>query len=413
MLVEAIATDSRQVVWAGNGPVLLENRDINTTVYLGTVDGFDPSGQDVEIIDPLGSLALDGQSTRWVMTQAGTAIVQVSPGGEGWSPSPEQIALQMITAGLARDSSVQGVKTTLGTPAQTVDIGALHANGKTLAQDMLNGGTGVTTEIAALIATGLATGAPGGVPLLNKTTLIGQTTINGMAVGGSQILGPFAISQPGYEVRIDVSTGAAGACYVSYVVDWIDSGTGQNLRRNTYTVAAGATGTPHKINGHGPTKANQIQITVMNLAASAGTITTTVTQMQSSRIYSRDVWRSLDTQAVGFTISGAIPEANILLNAAPNILTGASQVRLLPLYTGRVRFSAQTASATTDAELTLQTIGGTLANSQTIGDIRSDAFGHIDVDLLLPRNQCTVTLINHNAASKVVSVVGLTDELET
>lgn len=395
MLVTARSTVARQVCWAGQGPQLVVNRDTSATVYLGDDEGMDPGGNDVLILDPLGSLSLDGRRTWWAMTQTGTALVETVPGGNGWSPSPEQIALQLVTAGLAKDSSVQVV-------------------GQQAAQQMLAAAQGVTTELAALIASGAANGTPGGVPLLSKSTLIHQDTVSALAPGVGQILGPFPITQPGYEVRIDLSTGAAGACYVTYQVDWIDSGTGQNLRRNSYTAVAGVTGTPHKINGHGPTKANQIQITVSNLLASAGNIVTTVTQMQSSRIYSRDVWRSLDTTApVGFTASGTAPEANVLMNAAPSVAAAGTQVRLLPLYTGQAHFSLQTASATSDAELIIATVGGVLANSQTIYDNVTDAKGHLDADIQLPRVQCQVTLKNSNAAAKVLSVVGLCNELET
>lgn len=111
-------TEPQQVVYAGRGPVLLVNRDVSAQVILSDIEGGDPGGQSVNILDPLGSLALDGETDQWAQTITGSAIVEVCPGGRGWSPSPAQIAAQMLAAGLAKDTTVQGVSTTLGSPGQ-------------------------------------------------------------------------------------------------------------------------------------------------------------------------------------------------------------------------------------------------------------------------------------------------------
>jgi hypothetical protein len=98
-LITVTAGDSRQVAYAGGGPVVLFNRDPLVTVYLAD-EGTSPGDATVHILDPLGSVALDGQADVWAITAAGTAIVQATPGATSPTASPAQIAEQIALKGI-------------------------------------------------------------------------------------------------------------------------------------------------------------------------------------------------------------------------------------------------------------------------------------------------------------------------
>jgi hypothetical protein len=101
LLVEVSSTSARQLVYEGT-PTLIRNRDIATTVYLGTDEGFDPSGNDVAPLDPLGALALDGHKDYWGRVADGgpTVIVSAVPHGVTEQVSPALIAEQLALSGV-------------------------------------------------------------------------------------------------------------------------------------------------------------------------------------------------------------------------------------------------------------------------------------------------------------------------
>lgn len=106
-LIEVVSFKAVPAVSAGQGQVQLRNRDEITTIYLGPDEGFDPAGQAVGIIDPLGSLTVDGTDEIWARSQAGTAVLNAIPGGLGGEVSPAQIAEQILLKGLG-GISVEG-----------------------------------------------------------------------------------------------------------------------------------------------------------------------------------------------------------------------------------------------------------------------------------------------------------------
>lgn len=110
-----------QAVFARRGPVYLVNRDLVNTVYLGSDEGMDASNQDVGVLDPLGSLPLDGEADVWALTQAGTAIINALPGTSAWAPSPGQVAAQIGALGLA--TLAQQVTQETAIPANISTVG--------------------------------------------------------------------------------------------------------------------------------------------------------------------------------------------------------------------------------------------------------------------------------------------------
>jgi hypothetical protein len=136
-------------VWTGGGPVLFANQDITNTVTVGgTTNVFQDSPAAVPI-PPLGSIAVEGYDSWYAIAPAGTTALLVIPGGTSWSPSPADVALQISTLGLAKDTSVLTVNGS---------VDSLSSPGLTIAQE------------------GQALGTPPFVPSLKSATQIRQST---------------------------------------------------------------------------------------------------------------------------------------------------------------------------------------------------------------------------------------------
>lgn len=106
------------IAYASDGVVLLRNRDELTTVYLGD-EGSEPGNQDVHVLDPLGTLSLDGSRDWWGITAAGTAIVQATPGATDSQVSALQIAEQISLSGIS-----SAVPALISAPALVAGVGA-------------------------------------------------------------------------------------------------------------------------------------------------------------------------------------------------------------------------------------------------------------------------------------------------
>jgi hypothetical protein len=119
-------------VWTGLGPVLLANQDLTNTVTVGDQPNVFQGAQNADAIPALGSIAYSGYTPLYAIAPAGTAALLVVSGGTSWAPSPAQVALQIQALGLAKDTSVQQVKTTLGTPAQDGTVSGLPSNLQTM-----------------------------------------------------------------------------------------------------------------------------------------------------------------------------------------------------------------------------------------------------------------------------------------
>jgi hypothetical protein len=122
-------------VWTGGGPVLLANQDITNTVTICNLPFFSQDAQNADTIPALGSIAYQGGTSLYALAPAGTAALLVVSGGTSWAPSPAQVALQIATLGLAKDSTLQTVNTsvgtvntTLGSPAQDSSVQSVKTN---------------------------------------------------------------------------------------------------------------------------------------------------------------------------------------------------------------------------------------------------------------------------------------------
>lgn len=154
MPIKSVGSDPVQVYAAPaygkpGQPFLVGNNSATATVYYSSSPTLGPSSS---TIPPLGFAGFDGSRDMWASTlSSAIALVDFVPGGTHWAPNP-QITAQLNAAGLAKDSSLATINSTLGIPAQNSTVqgvaNAVNALQPTmLSASLLRSGAGTTTVI--------------------------------------------------------------------------------------------------------------------------------------------------------------------------------------------------------------------------------------------------------------------------
>lgn len=294
------------------------------------------------------------------------------------------------------------------------------AAGVAIAQDFLHANVGVTTEVASLLATGSATGSPGGIPLLRLTNNLGNASNATIAAGvTSTLLTTTTINQPGYEAEFMVSMPASSGTvpFLKLIVVWTDSVSGLTVGQRTFFLTCG-NGSTNALSFYifGPARGNEISMTLTNLDASA-TATYSWTFNMTSHIYTADkiVQPSFATTAPnGYTNPVGFPNAAVLLNSNPTILASAATSRLLPVYSGRATIMVNNSGSTTlHAYLTdpVATGSGLYGNVQS----RYEGFDNTHLasgdtvmqEIFLPYGPLLLTLTNESTTASGTCNVGI------
>lgn len=358
-----------RVVTTGDNPALIVNRDITNTVAYGDQSIASGNINSYGLIDPLGSISVDGTTDIWVIPLTGTATIDVVVGASNWSPSPAQIAAQLSTSGLALNSTLAGVNTTLGSPAQQVTPVVLEQLGSI-------GGAAAATIVP-------------GTPF---------TAMNLVDVGLYQ----------SYDINcyaFTTSPGAVNSNIVAQVVlQWFDDLTSNiPVFEEDWWIwcgrAAPVAGT-NTLSGCGPMHGRYMTVQVFTTISAANNMTLQYMNIfGSSRPVPYSDWRqngqAVNPQSNGITVSlgGGTGFDNILAGIF-NLTLTASQLVFIPcgLYAGPVyyRFQCNTAAPLHNVVLCSmagQVSGGLGAGTGTVGvllNITADTNEH-EGQLILPR----------------------------
>lgn len=141
-----------------------------------------------------------------------------------------------------------------------------------------------------------------GVPLLTKNTVL--LSVNGPTVNisGTYASATLSIKQPSYELVIACDGNSVLANPFAYVfLNWIDSNTGNTVEQNTMVVPVVTNSNNSIVVMRGPSKADQVQLTVANLDT-AGSFKLYATLLANSRVYTDDVSHWINGQFSGVTI---------------------------------------------------------------------------------------------------------------
>jgi hypothetical protein len=341
------------VVGGGDGqPFVLYNRDLVNSILIGfgpeIGGGAGANPNQYNILDPLGNIAFDGTDVVWGSTLVANATANIDciESATNVGTSPVLAAEQISLAGI-----FQVVKESV-----------------------------VTMQASQPIAA--------------------STTIT---------LGPWSVTQSGYEIAFEFQAGSTSAAmpFVSVDMQWSSSVTGQRVARERWFPSQGS-GSEQFFYGTGPTKGDTLQIQITN-QSTTGLTMGFFNLTQSSRTYARDDWRQ-DTQATvpGFT-SGTYEQAGgILMSTAPTVGATSSTKRIMPLYSGLIGISFVPPSgiASPGARFVVNNEGAANTSSAlaalTVAQTNDSVNSQID-QIYLPRAICSVTIFNDSSASGTFS----------
>jgi hypothetical protein len=395
-----VNSQPQQICPPVGGPVLIYNADITNVAYAGYNAQIAETNSCV--IQPLAFTVMDGTRAIWGFCPTASVLLNVVPGGTSQSASPAQIAAQISALGLATFDE------------QVNQNSAIPGN-------MLASGQGVTTEIAALLATGDTSGTPGGVPLLNLYDLLTSSTSTNIAAGNEITLGPFDISQISYEMLVEAGTGQnAAVAPISVIFNWTDSHSGLQTSTqiyNFYSAYTGGGGAAHAVEGHGPSNADTLTVIIYSPDQA---VTVAYALLQSSRNYLRHEWRTQNniTNNTSFptqTFISCQPSVNILAaQQTGSLAVNGSITYLLPFYVGNASVYMHSATAAIGAQATLQD-ALTAFSSISIQKYSTIATGDLAPPGLatLPRDQCSVEIVNGTTAASNIQFAMIAQELQT
>lgn len=427
-----------QVVSSGDSPTLIVNRDLINSIVYGPQSIAGSNINALALIDPLGSVSVDGTQDVYLLAASGTPIADVVTGAFGWSPSPAQTAAQIAALGLARDSSVLSVNTTLGVPAQTTDINNVNTTlafgtnpniqtlgggvGSSIATDMLFNNKNVTGQLAALIASGSPSGTPGGVPLLRGTDNLGFA--NGISIPAATtttLLNTVAVTAPGFEAIFQLNNPISGTATVPYAIIsvlWTDSNTGLLVGQKSYIVGEGD-GPTNAITCYlsGPCRGNQITLKISNQDPSvACTLTWALNITGHVYLVDRFLQPTYPTNPPhGQTQGGGNPSKGLLFTTNPSIAASGSLTRQTAASNVRAKLSVDNGGQANGLNITLTTPSTvTLYNEVSAGQVlyrlnTAAGAGNI-TEIQMPNGPLNVNMINQGASIIQPSVTIIAEE---
>lgn len=215
-----------------------------------------------------------------------------------------------------------------------------------------------------------------GAPLLRFTSNLGSGSNQALAANlTTTLLNTVSLNQPGYEgvFSLTMPSGSGTVPFVRMVIVWTDATTGLTVGQRTFFMTCG-NGQALSYYIHGPTKGNQVSITVTVLDALVGATLTWGFNL-TSHVYLNDniIQTAYGTTAPnGYTNPAGFPNAGILLDS--NLTPGASATltRLTAVYSGKAVLNVNNNGSTslhvflTDPVTTGQGLYGN-ANSRYFG----------------------------------------------
>lgn len=403
------------IIPRGVGTVNVYNGDITNVLLLSKNPS--PSASNSLPVQPLTNATVDATDNQWYGAGSGAAVANVTVSSASQlSPSPAQIAQQINALGLAKDTTLQITNTnTSATATNTTGVSKDTSvqtlggvAGRSIATDMLNANKGVTTELAALVATGSAAGAPGGVPLLRGTKALNSGTASIAGAGNSILVNNVVLTQPGFEATFIANLPAAAGTipFVQIQFQWVDNATSSVMETKNYFVTAGngpsATVTTY-ING--PCYANKLLVTAFNLDP-AQTLTLGFIVNQTADIYEHDHELQAgypSANPITFANPNGFPSAGILAQSNPSIGPNGSIQRLMASFKGQAIINVDNGGQANIARVALEDpnniYGGGVNFPQFNDTIAAGARAHFPV--YLPGGPLLLHMFNTQATNTI------------
>jgi hypothetical protein len=253
-----------------------------------------------------------------------------------------------------------------------------------------------------------STGAP-----LNALSRKLANNTNNIAVAGSTVVGTFTVTSICYELFVSVQNNGGNPGFLIVHMDWTDSATSLILLTRKFKIIAGATGSPHTVKISGPVHADTVTVTLESESDSTSVMAVQWQMIGTSRLYTRDTFRSVATHAGGFTLAGAKPEYGILINCSPSVAAGVTQLFALPCYSGRVFVAGHTTTGTSNMLVEINESVGSVFVLPNFPDVfrqHTDAFGDIGAFCSLPTAEMGVSLTNGGSVAQTLDLTITVEE---
>jgi hypothetical protein len=342
-------------------PTVVYNADEVNTLYLSNTQEIDAG---CVAIPPLGAIPFDGSLDVWglaINDDNESMSVYTIEGSTTPTPSPVQVQLALDAAGLA-----------------TYD-------------EQVNQETAIPGNIATT-----------GVPLLTLSDPLIESVAETLAGGASATYDTITLTQIGYEINLSLqdNTGTSTTVpYISVDLAWYDSTTGVEVAHDTWYLLTGEEDSPNTVIGTGPTKGDELIITVKNLDPSVEQ-EIDITFIQNSRVYNSDVWLNtgtFTTSSTAFAVASPSPSSGQLAAGDPSLAADASVTYVLPLWNGVAQLGA-TIGAETVAWL-IQTYTGTFPVApEPVAGTHLGANDTYTQQFSMPRGNCLLSFANTSAS---------------
>lgn len=376
----AVSTGATLVWNAGQGQVTFINPDQTHTIYIGSSSSVAVGGTNTYPLSPLSSVSWNGLA--YAVAPSGTMPLVVVSGDVSYTP---------------------GGLTIIGNPTVTVE-GTVTIDTSTVT--ILENIQTNTSASGTLAQEGTVSGLPGmiaetGVPLLTASAVVCNETFN-LTTGIQTSYGPFPISQTGYEVNFSWRATTSGTANDTseVIFTWQDTTTG-NIVGEEYHFFANPTGTATVV-GVGPTKGNELTITILN--NDTVTVDYTIVVLQNSRTYMKDQWQQAIFSAgyPGYSVAGGNNYSGILFCQNPSLVTNGTATYICPYWDGRIWISA---SSTNAWAARLRTLDPNAAANPVILNLIGVASQVLSAELTLPRSMCTLELVNTGSTTASVGAL--------
>lgn len=242
--------------------------------------------------------------------------------------------------------------------------------------------------------------------------------------GGSLPLRNLVIDQISYLIVVDAECVAAPSVpFYSVSVQWKDPNTGTLLALDKWllmaTNVAPASGNC-LVTGRGPSRAARLDVVILNEDA-VNAITVDVSVYQSSRVLTRDDWRSLSNNISGTytyggqTFSTPVSEpTSLVLGNSPSITiaAGSSQSRINALFAGEAQLFVRVTGTTPTGSITLYGVDPDWATPlQQIYSADVTVDGVFTPFVALPRMLTVIQFVNTGTNSMTVQYSLIAQEI--
>lgn len=401
--------DPYHIIYQGQKGALVNLDTTTNNILVGPDEGAMFTGNpECFILGALNSVMMDATRNWWAIALTGNPVVAFMEGATNWNPSPAQVQAQLNALGLATEATQQQVKTntnntatnvntvntTLGVPAQTADVGALHAPGSTIAVEASNTG----------------------IPLLRFAQNLNNATSQVLPAGAKvTLVNNVAVIQPSFEFVLWTQFLLAPALpFARLIISWKDS-TGNFQTQADSVVVPGGTGAFAIFYITGPIRGEFMKVELQNLDA-ANALTYSFTDNQTSHVY--EELRVLEVNGVavsGFTRPGLDPTVGVLGSMGAPITPTSTLTRLPCVWAGTAMLSVDNQTGANAAKVSISDPGGNGANSlyNTAGAADFAAFvvpaaGTLNQEIALPNGPVIFNVTNLGGAGNISPGIQLT-----